>query len=332
MKILNFPSQPHFFSFGGFDIQMNRVIENINDSEISSIKVDLWSRNIDFDIAHFWGASNSHKLNIEFCKRNGKAVVVSPLFPPNTLFNNIKYWAKIQLSKTLGYKHSILLADYLFVINESQAAFAKRYLSISNDRIFVIPTMLDEAFYSDTSLQEDIRENLFDGFSLCVGTICKRKNQINLIKAAIIAQIPVVFVGRLESSEDTYCNEFISLVEKYPHLVRHFEGVSADELTSLYKKCALVSCISYSETEPASILEGMIFSKPILVSKKPFSNNSTFLGVVKVDPSNFHDIAEQLLKLSKVNFIDYQKFDALSYRPSNVYERYKNIYKLISKK
>ncbi len=331
LKILNFPSQPHFFSYGGFDIQMNRVIENVNDFEISSIKVDLWSRNVDFDIAHFWGSSNSHKLNIEFCKRNGKVVVVSPLFPPDSLLNNLKYWAKIQLAKTLGFQHSIFLADYLFVINESQSIFVKRYLNIPSERIFVIPSMLDEVFYSDLLGGFDIEKELFDEFTLCVGTVCQRKNQINLIKASIKANFPVVLVGRIDWSDVTYGDEFLTLVKEYPNLVKHFEDISAEDLKYLYKKSALVSCISFSETEPASILEGMMFNKPILVSQKPFSNNSTFSGIFKVDPTNISSISGYLMKLSKVNIIEYPKFDALSYRPSNVYEKYKSIYKTISK-
>ena len=70
IEILHFPAQPHFFSFGGFDIQMNRVIENLNNYDVKSTKVDLWNINQKLDIAHFWGTSNSHFSNIELCKKN----------------------------------------------------------------------------------------------------------------------------------------------------------------------------------------------------------------------------------------------------------------------
>lgn len=80
IKVLHFPCQPHFFSYGGFDIQMNRVIELTNNSEVVSKKVDLWSKSEQFDIAHFWGVSESHKRNVMFCKNNGIKTVVSGLF------------------------------------------------------------------------------------------------------------------------------------------------------------------------------------------------------------------------------------------------------------
>ena len=86
IKVLHFPCQPHFFSYGGFDIQMNRVIELTNNSEVVSKKVDLWSKSEQFDIAHFWGVSESHKRNVMFCKNNGIKTVVSGLFSQKSFF------------------------------------------------------------------------------------------------------------------------------------------------------------------------------------------------------------------------------------------------------
>ena len=88
--VIHFPSQPHFFSYGGFDIQMNRIIEMTNSEHITAKKVDSWSRNESFEVAHFWGASDSHKRNIQFCKANGIKIVISGLFPQYSLKNRFK--------------------------------------------------------------------------------------------------------------------------------------------------------------------------------------------------------------------------------------------------
>jgi glycosyltransferase involved in cell wall biosynthesis len=329
MIVLNFPSQPHFFSFGGFDIQMNRVIDNIGDEYLESIRVDLWNQKQEFDIAHFWGSSNSHIMAIEFCKKYNKKIVLSPLFPPDSYFNNMKLWFKIKLLKFFGIKSALYMADFLFVINQSQAEFAQRLLGISKNRIFITPTMLDDIFYDNIQYENSNLIEEFDDYCLCIGTICSRKNQLNLLKSALNIGKRVLLIGKVENSEKQYIEEVFYYVKSYSNLFKHIENVSPEDLKYLIKNCSIISCLSFSETEPASVLEGMIFNKPILVSNKPFSQNVTFNGVYKVDPLNLKEISRELDRLSKIDYVEFCNFDSRNYKPINVFKTYNKLYKYI---
>jgi len=46
ITVMHYPTQPHFFSFGGFDIQMNRIIETTNKDQIKTKKVSSAPPNV----------------------------------------------------------------------------------------------------------------------------------------------------------------------------------------------------------------------------------------------------------------------------------------------
>jgi glycosyltransferase involved in cell wall biosynthesis len=221
------------------------------------------------------------------------------------------------------------MADFLFVINQSQAEFAQRLLGISKNRIFITPTMLDDIFYDNIQYENSNLIEEFDDYCLCIGTICSRKNQLNLLKSALIIGIRVLLIGKVENSEKQYIEEVFYYVKSYSNLFKHIENVSPEDLKYLIKNCSIISCLSFSETEPASVLEGMIFNKPILVSNKPFSQNVTFNGVYKVDPLNLKEISRELDRLSKIDYVEFCNFDSRNYKPINVFKTYNKLYKYI---
>ena len=327
LKILHFPSQPHFFSYGGFDIQMNRVIEGLNNYNINSIKVDLWNSNQNFDIAHFWGSSNFHYENILLCKSINIPTIISALFPPLNPFDNFIISLKSKFSKIFLIKRALFIADYVLVINENQLELASKVYGVKREKIIVINTMLDKEFFTNNNLENTNCE--FDNFALCVGTVCHRKNQLNLIKASLDCNQKIIFVGRLESTEFDYIENFKELIKSYPNLFKHFEDVSSTFLKSLYLRCQFVTCLSYSETEPATILEAMVLNKPLLVSNMPFSNFNLYNGVLKCNP---HSIQSIISGLKNVKNNIFPNFVSDNYIPDNVYIKYVETYQLIHSK
>ena len=197
--VIHFPCQPHFFSYGGFDIQMDRVIELTNNSKVISKKVDLWSKSEQFDIAHFWGVSESHKRNVMFCKNNGIKTVVSGLFSQKSyklkckqkIFNFLN---KISFNKSVLYDF-----DIITVINKQQAQVVNEFFGIKTSKIKIVPTILDDYLYNVDKINSKNNKK----FVLCVGTICSRKNQIKLAEACIKLDYECIFVG--DSINDALC-------------------------------------------------------------------------------------------------------------------------------
>jgi glycosyltransferase involved in cell wall biosynthesis len=326
ITILHFPAQPHFFSFGGFDMQMNRVISLTNNRGVLSKPADLWSRSEQFDVAHFWGFSRSHELNIRFCKQNNKRVIVSGLFPNITGFrNSVKAKIIIWLNTLLKNYEYLQYIDSFTVINNSQANYLLRYLHIPSQKIRIIPTILDDDIFLESHMTNNSDPS--QKGIICVGTICERKNQIRLAKAAIELDMPVCFVGRYESREKSYEIEFKKILNENTDLITRMQDISTKELVEMYYSYSIVACISEHETEPASVLEGMYFRKPILISNQPFSNNSKFSGAIKCKYDDIIDIKNGLLQASQLgSTVRYENYDPEENVASNVVSQYIALY------
>ena len=323
--ILHFPAQPHFFSFGGFDIQMNRIIDYTNRQICNARKANVWSPNEYFDIAHFWGNTIAHSINIRFCKENNKKVIISGLFP---YYNGSIIKAKAQImnyiGRRLGYLRYYEDVDIITVINEDQFITLSNYFKFPSKKIRIVPTILDDYLFEHDASQ---LKTLNGDSILCVGTICQRKNQINLAKAALELRKTIHFVGRFDDREKHYMNEFIELQRSSNGLINHSSDINIEELVELYKNSSMIACISLVETEPASILEGMFFSKPLLISNQPFGRNRKFNGAVFCDENDIHSIKMGITKaLGLEPPVIYNNFDKYENYSQNVLPKYKNIY------
>lgn len=327
-SVCHFPSQPHCFSYGGFDFQMNRVIDLLQkNNSIDVTRIDLWDRNNKFQIAHFWGAEESHKLAIKYCKERRIRTIINVLFPPMSFFDQIKQKLKSRIKFLFNLNQVYNLADAIVVLNQQQANFAHEILGINKNKIFVIPTIVDNAFYIKN--QVNFSNLKHHKYCLSVGTICHRKNQLVLMEAAIMNNFPVVFVGELETGEPEYTNKFIKKLKENEFLFTHIENLSPKELRPLYINSSMVSCVSYSETEPTCILEAMIFDKPLILADRPFARNEKFKGALFCDPNSSSSVANSLKIAEKVRSVDYVNYEKKSQSSELIIPKYIDLYNLL---
>jgi len=321
INVMHFPAQPHFFSYGGFDIQMNRVIEMTNNEKIITKKVNLWSRKESFEIAHFWGASDSHKRNIIFCKDNGIKVIISGLFVQKTFKNRIKIKVWNIVRSFFHWKSVIFFADIVTVINEEQAEVVAKYHGFSREKIKIIPTILDDKIF-----QYRKAKSTKESFILCVGSILTRKNQNILAQVAIDIGIKCVFIGRFDSREPLYKEQFLKIQNTSNGLIEQFEDITIENLCTFYQQSSVVACLSQNETEPASILEGMHFKKPIIASNLPFAKNKKFSGIILCNQNSKKEIKEALKLALKTNNIIYNRFNSRNNSSESVINLYNKAY------
>jgi glycosyltransferase involved in cell wall biosynthesis len=160
-----------------------------------------------------------------------------------------------------------------------------------------------------------------------VGTICERKNQLALMHSAIQLNHPIVFVGRIDLNNSDYTKAFVKLLNENAHLFQHFEALPSDELLALYQSSSVIACISHQETEPASILEGMLFNKPIIAANRPFAKNRKFAGIILVEPTEVNSITRGLENALRKKVVYYSNFKSINHYSRDIVDLYVNLYK-----
>ena len=317
----HFPAQPHCFAYGGFDIQMNRVIDLLNNDYGGNIRVNPWQKECKFDLAHFWGAELSHSLAFRFCKERNIRCVISVLIPNNGLNSHFAMKAKGFARTLIKGKPFFANADIVTVINDQQAMIAQYVLGVNARNIRVIPTIVDEAFF-------DVNNNRVSNTKsvLCVGTIGPRKNQLNLLLAAKDLGVDVVLCGRFDDSNPSYTQQITHELEMNANRFHHYSDICADKLVDLYLETRVVACVSHQETEPASVLEAMILNRKVVVSDLPFGRNPRFTGAEYCDPRRIESIKHALINSFAKPKSAYPNFIPLAHRAETVVSEYQNLY------
>ncbi|MGV8934015.1 MAG: glycosyltransferase family 4 protein [Gallionellaceae bacterium] len=317
----HFPAQPHCFTYGGFDMQMNRVIDLMSADGVKSIRVNPWDQKSRFTIAHFWGGEDSHAIALRFCRERGIRTVFSVLLPNPPSSHAWRLRARGWLRRMVKGSVLFACADLVTVINDEQAWVAEKVLGIPRERICVVPTVVDQIFFDVPLTPSD-----GNGPILCVGTIGARKNQLNLLRAAVNLPNDVILCGRFDDSEPEYRAAIEREMSSRPRCVHRLQDLSAIELRDLYQQCSVLACVSLHETEPASILESMICGRPVVVSDRPFGRNSRFTGTHLCDPTNVVSIQSALVKACSSPAPMFARFDPSVHRSDSVVNAYRQVY------
>ncbi len=322
----HFPAQPHCFAYGGFDIQMNRVIDLLSSAGIESKRVNPWDQKSEFSIAHFWGGDVSHSISHRFCKERNIGTVFSVLLPNPPSTRSWRMRARGWMRRILKGQVLCANADRVLVINDDQAWVARYVLGIPHERICIVPTIVDDIFF-DGSYPSTTRL----GPILCVGTIGTRKNQLNFLRASEKLPNDVILCGRFDESEPEYCEAVKNVLRGSPQRIHHMQDISVSDLRDLYRQCSVLACVSHHETEPASVLEAMICRRPIVISDRPFGRNPRFNGANYCDPTNVASIQAALMKACESPAPTFPRFNPTVHRSDSVVNAYMQVYASIER-
>lgn len=331
IRVKFFPLQAHSLAFGGFEIQMLTLYENLqkhasNDIEVS--KVDVWSREADFEIAHFWGLEPANLNNIFWAKKSGKKIVITVLL---SYYERLVSIAYDKISKYIGMKKVQLeilsLVDAVVVVNDLQKAVGHKFFKIPNDKIYIIPNIIHENF-----LLESSSGSISKDYILCTGNICERKNQLSLAKACAKLGKKLVLVGKVLPGEEGYAEKLNQVVISNSN-ISWIKGLpeNSPELIKLVKECRIFALLSESETQPISILEALAFGKDLLLSDKKFAYQSYFKKAKKVVPNNVESICNGIADLYSLEEHKKNKTSEsiVDFKGENVARKYETVYKKI---
>lgn len=300
MKVKYVPSQPHCFAYGGFEIQMLSTLDAAIKSGVHAEKIDIWSRDNDFDILHCWGLGFHHYENIRWANHARKKVVLTALLSYYETFNErLRHLFSTYIKKAQYYIQIANMADAVVVVNELQADACLKYFKVPSNKIHVIPNIVHAKYFENKLDNSFSQKYNLSNYVLIVGSVCARKNQLNLINACIKANIKLVVIGRLMEGEEAYGKQIEIAIEGNSNII-WIPGLTpnSDELVSAYQGSSVVALPSYIEQQPITLLEAVAMQKPLLMSNRAFSKQKYYQNAMCVSPESVDAIADGLKKIS----------------------------------
>jgi glycosyltransferase involved in cell wall biosynthesis len=200
------------------------------------------------------------------------------------------------------FKSACARADAIIAISEQTKRDLIELYHVSENRIRVIYQDCNPIFQIpvETAQRKVITENygINKPYVLCVGTIEERKNQLNLVKAFALADMPdyqLVLVGK----PTPYTDKIRQIIteKKLENRVTILNSVPNTHLPALYQHADVFAYISIYEGFGIPILEALKSGTPVLAAKGSCLEEAGGPGGLYADPTDLTDITQQLRTL-----------------------------------
>lgn len=232
-----------------------------------------------------------HKMNIK------TAVTIHDLifmrFPE--LYNPID--RKIYFKK---FKYAADKADVVIAISEETKKDIVHFLNIPPKKVSVIYQGCNKAFkeiYPTKTLEQTrTKFNIPNSFVLNVGTIQKRKNLLNLIKAIETLDIDLVVVGNDKRKYTNTVKEYINK-KNLNHRVHFLKNVSTEELAHIYQLANIFVYPSIFEGFGIPIIEALYSRTPVITSKGSCFPEAGGPDSIYIDPKNVNELKTEIENL-----------------------------------
>ena len=324
MKITYFPNQPHCYAFGGFELQMLSAFEAAKAQGCSVELLDPWKRTSDFDIAHIWGFEITQQHNIVYSKKANKKVIVTTLLPDfSSRKIQLRFLVSGLIDKVRLLKKLTRYIDCFVAVNDIEKEYIVKYFNFPAKHVYVIPNIVSDAYFEPNSPEESLE---IENYVLCVGNICQRKNQLNLVIACNELGFNVLLIGSVLQGEEPYAHAVFSELKKNP-ASRWIKGVkeNSSTLRTAYKNCHVFALVSHRESQPISVLEAIAMNCRVVLADKPYAKQSFFKSALLANPDNVTDI-KRVLALGAAKEPNLHSVDVNQCRKENVGILYKNVY------
>lgn len=233
------------------------------------------------------------------------------------------------------YEHSLRVADKIIAISEQTKRDIINFMDIEESRIEVVYQSSNPIYNTQLSIEhlQQIREkyDLPSEFILSVGTIEKRKNLLELLKAVHQSKsnIPLVVVGK----EKKYANEVYSFIaEKQISDTIFLKNLPGSDLPGIYQLASLFAYPSSFEGFGLPVLEALQSGTPVIAAKGSCLEETGGPESLYIDPFNTAEFStainrvledSELRKIMKFQGFEFsRKFDAETAIVSlnNIYE------------
>ncbi len=191
-------------------------------------------------------------------------------------------------------------ANRVVACSKQTAKDLTHFYGVPSEKISVIYQDCNSVFKTMVNAELPVlvanKYQLTDSYILAVGTIEKRKNQLNLLIAfeqANLLNTQLVFVGK---KADLYPEMAAFVQEKQLHnKVLFLDNVPLAELPALYQMASAFAYVSYEEGFGIPLVEAMWSGVPILTGNKSCLPEIAGDAALCVDPLNIAEMSEALV-------------------------------------
>ena len=288
------------YNFDDFPPKITKIIspENILDKKFNSYwrsyKIPLSLLKEKVDIYH----GLSHELPVNIRKSGVKSIVTIHdliFFRYPELYKRID--RKIYQKK---YTHAVNVADKILAISQQTKRDIVDFLNINESRVEVIYQSSNPIFSSHLSNEGlvKIREkyDLPSEFILSVGTIERRKNLLELVKAVHRGKInvPIVIVGR----EKKYAEEvYTYIADNQVSNVIFLRNVPNEDLPAIYQLADVFAYPSSFEGFGLPVLEAIQSGTPVIAGKGSCLEETGGADSIYIDPYNTEEFSNAIQKV-----------------------------------
>jgi glycosyltransferase involved in cell wall biosynthesis len=314
IKIRFLPHVPYSIHCGGFEVSTKILYNSLKDANTVDVKYFNWCGEcFDYDILHLYGGSpNWYDLAFHF--PSSKKLVVTALGAQDPFgFNaNLKSYfiSKLNIltkNRTVHDRTNFVLnrADAIICLSDLEKLFFVKRYNISDSKLHVIPNSVPNDWQNNEfNYKEVLKKNIIPvnfivkKYILFIGTISKRKNPLNLLRACKYLGLNIIIVGKGIEGELSYFNDLMCEIEKYKSNCIYVKEVPYGSLLhkSLIKGCSVFALPSEFETQPLVLLEALSLGSNILVGNGFYTKQKYFNNQVNCNPNSINSIVDGLLK------------------------------------
>ena len=254
------------------------------------------------DFYHFMGFPQHLARIAHLVRQAGRPYVITMLFRGGAPSRSNLYAAKIRQyikSRILGQRElyqAVHGAVAITTYTQGDALAAHSIFGVNKNLIHIIEGGIDNAFFSPSpaAWHEQFGPR---PFVLCVGAIQLRKNQLLLLEACNLAQLPVVLLGPVLPGERSYSEKVAASMKANERYGGRWLTTLQNEdplLPSAYAACRLYALLSADETQPLSVMQAMAARKPVQLLRASYADDSLFSHLPAVASSAVPEVAEAL--------------------------------------
>jgi glycosyltransferase involved in cell wall biosynthesis len=211
---------------------------------------------------------------------------------------------------TWKFKNACLNADKIIATSNQTKLDIIKYFNISENKINVVYQSCNKIFESIANEEQKIevrkKYNLPSDFILTVGTIERRKNALNVLKALYYFNLDIhyVIIGR----STKYTEEIISFAKehKIENQITILNGVHTEDLPAIYQMSRIFVYPSIYEGFGIPIIEAFNSKVPIITSNTGSTAEISGDAAVQVDPLNSKNIGIAIKSILESNDLSEQ--------------------------
>ena len=275
MKVLFSCSVPFFLAHGGSQTLVEALMRELRHLGVEVEPVRWWDENQTGDIIHYIGRPAT--LNLRLGHQKGFKIMMTDLLDQTASRSAFRLFLQRSFHRIFGR-----------VIPRFTGQLNWEVFREVDAMIYAVPHEWEVAQYlfgADPSrghvishgLEEDASRELAqpqaeEDYLISVASIHPRKNSVLLAEAALLAKVPVVFLGKPYSEDDPYFVRFKALVDD--RYVRYRGFVSPEEKYRYLRGARGFALLSQFESGCIALFEAAGAGLPLLLADLPWARKS----------------------------------------------------------